>query len=137
MEVCQLPLKGPWRIYAACRDRGDCPLLQFFNDLGPAFGSTVDGIWALLERVAEHGPKLNSTLSHQLSGDIYEFIKGRIRVLYFCERGAIIICTHGVLKGSQKIGRAEIERAETVMRTYRESVKANTLRIVQEIDHGS
>lgn len=50
MKVRRLPMEGIWRIYAACTDRGDCPLEAFFENLGPDFHSSVNGMLALLDR---------------------------------------------------------------------------------------
>lgn len=139
MYVRRLPLEGIWTVYAACSDRGDCQLLEFLEGLGPNLEATADQVWALLGHVAQSGPRLNSNLSHQLRGDIYEFIKGRIRVLYFCERGRVIVCTHALIKKKQEIGNAEINRAEEVMRIYRDALQRNTLEVLEDNeddDHG-
>lgn len=76
-------------------------------------------------------------MSHQLRGDIYEFIKGRIRILYFYHRGQIVVCTHGLIKQSKKIKNAEIERAEAVMQAYRAAVSGGTLEILEEEEDGN
>lgn len=122
MKLRRLSREGKWQVLAACTERGNCPLEEFLCNLAPNFESSLRGILALLDYVAVNGPPRNVELSHQLRGDIYEFIKGRIRVLYFLERDRVIICTHGLVKKSQKIRGVEIERAEAVRRAYRTAV---------------
>lgn len=132
MYIRRLPLEGVWTVYAACSDRGDCQFLEFLEGLGPNLEAAGDKLLALLEHVAQNGPRLNTNLSHQLRGDIYEFIKGRIRVLYFCERGRIIVCTHALIKKKQEIGNAEINRAEEVMKTYRDALQRGTIEVLDD-----
>ncbi|MGA9851307.1 MAG: type II toxin-antitoxin system RelE/ParE family toxin, partial [Gammaproteobacteria bacterium] len=92
--------------------------MEFLESLGPNLKRAGDGLWALLNHVSTHGPLLNSSLRHQLRGDIYEFIKGRIRILYFCDSGRVIVCTHALKKQRRSIGNAEIKKAEKVMTAY-------------------
>lgn len=132
MYIRRLPAEGAWTIYAVCSDRGNCALLEFLDGLGSNLESTVDGLWALLQHVAENGPRLNSSLSHQLRGDIYEFIKGRIRILYFCESNRMIVCTHALVKKRQEIGNAEISRAEEIMRVFREARDRDAIEILDD-----
>ena len=66
----------------------------------------------LLESVAAAGPPRNTDVSHQLRGEVYEFIQGRLRVLWFYDVGRVVVCSHGLVKQSRKTPPAEIERAE-------------------------
>ena len=122
-------------MFAACTERGDCPLEEFLGSLGRQFESSLNGMMAMLDYVALRGPPRNMELSHQLRGAIYEFIKGRIRVFYFYGRGREIICTHGLVKKSQKTKSADIEYAEQVRLAFRTAVAAGKLKILNEEDN--
>lgn len=135
MKLRKISKDGNWKVFGVCTNRGECAVERFLEELGPNLEANVSGMYALLDRVAEHGPPNNTDLSHQLRGDIWEFIKGRIRILYFCDRGRVIVCTHCVLKTSQKMPRAEIARAEDVQRRYREARDGGRLEIVTGDDN--
>ena len=45
--------------------------------------------------------KGNNDIRHQIQGDIYEFIKRRLRVLWFYDKGRVIVCIHGFIKDTQ------------------------------------
>jgi phage-related protein len=72
----------------------------------------------LLERVAEIGPPRNTDISHQLGDGLWEFIQGRLRVLWFYDEGRIVVCSHGFVKKSQKTPRPELERAKQNRERY-------------------
>ena len=87
MRVRRLPFEGPYTIYAACDNRSACTLLEFLNDLGADRQKDCNRVLALLEKVAQQGSPRNDSISHKISGDIWEFIQGRLRVFYFYEQG--------------------------------------------------
>lgn len=136
MRVLQIPVNGTWTVYAACSERGDCPLLDFFEEHENQLQANIEGVYALLQHVAVNGPPRNANLCHQLRGDIWEFRKGRIRILYFCHGGKVVVCTHALVKSTRAIRNAEIERAESVLNEYREAVANNSLQIDQEMENG-
>lgn len=107
-----------WTLLAVCTDRGDCPLLEFLNAL--AGGLTSDGrrLLALFERVAAEGPPRNTEVSHLVAEGIWEFVQGRLRVLWFYDEGRLVIVTHGFVKRSRKAPSAEIERAIVQRNAY-------------------
>lgn len=74
---------------------------------------------ALFDRVAEHGPQnLPDEISHQVSEGIFEFIRGRLRVFWFYDDGRLVVCTHGLLKKTQKTPQADIEEAKKARDAY-------------------
>jgi phage-related protein len=89
----------------------------------------------LLERVSISGPPRNKDICHQIQGDIYEFIKRRLRVLWFYDKGRIIICTHGFVKDTQKTPRIEIAKAVRIKEQYFAAKSRNDLEI-EEDDNG-
>lgn len=77
------------------------------------FNANARGIWALINRYAEHGPRgLTSDMMHEANKNdaIQELIKGRIRVLGFIENGTLYL-TNGYIKKSQAADKQEVARA--------------------------
>jgi len=109
---------GYFRILATCSERERCPLLDFLSELEGKLVREGDRMLNLLERVSQEGPPRRTEVSHQLKGEIYQFVQGRIRVLYFYDRDRIIVCTHGFMKSSQKTPKREIEKAEELRARY-------------------
>ncbi len=77
------------------------------------FNASARGLWALINRYAEHGPRgLTSDMMHEANKNdsIQELIKGRIRVLGFIESGTLYL-TNGYIKKSQAADKQEVARA--------------------------
>ena len=132
MRVRKLPLQGPYRVYATCDARGTPELLAFFEGLDANLQKDRTRMLALLEQVAEAGPPRNTVLSHKLDGNIWEFIRGRLRVCWFFDEGKVVICTHGFIKKTQKTPRAELRKANDRRKSYMEARVAGTLTIEDE-----
>jgi phage-related protein len=82
----------------------------------------------LLERTAKEGPSRRTEVSHQIKDEIYEFIQGRLRVLWFYDEGQIVVCSHGFIKKSSKTPRSEIRRAEETRHRYFEDKEVGNIR---------
>ena len=128
---------GFWDVPAVCSDRGDCPLLDFLAELGGG-DLAKDGrrMLKLLDRVSAQGPPRNTEISHQLDRGIWEFIQGRLRVLWFYDEGKLVVCSHGFVKKQQKTPAAEIERAIEQRRRYLEAKKQDRLSIGERVMRG-
>ena len=87
---------------------------------------------ALLGRVALEGPPRNTEISHQIKGKLFEFIQGRLRVLWFYDEGKLIICTSGFVKKGQKTPRGEIDHAIQLINAYFEDKKKAQIQIYGE-----
>lgn len=85
----------------------------------------------LLEMCAVSGPPRNTEISHKIRGEIWEFIKGRLRILWFYDQGRVIVCTHGFVKRTKKTPKQEISRAERIRRDYL-AAKDNNMMTIQE-----
>jgi phage-related protein len=108
-----------WQLFAACTDRGDCQLLEFLSSLPPNQRASGKKLWALFDRASQEGTRnLPDDVCHQIGDGIWEFIKGRLRILWFYDRGQIIICSHGFVKDSKQTPASEITRAEKVLKRY-------------------
>jgi hypothetical protein len=134
MRVRRLPFQGPYTLLAACDARGVPVLLEFLKGLGANLENDADHLLALLERVVVSGPPRNTDVSHKIRGEIWEFIKGRLRVFWFYDEGRVIVCSHGLLKKTQKVPAGELHRAEQTRADYFAAKQAGRLRIEEEDD---
>lgn len=119
-----------WLIYAECTQDGQCELKDFLENQPPNFESYVIGVFALFEHVAESGPlDLSDSICHQVAEGIWEFIKGRFRILWFYDEGRVIICSHGYVKQTQKAPKQQIKRVQQCKKNYFTAKKAKQLTI--------
>ncbi len=89
----------------------------------------------MLERHSRQGPEaFNTAQVHYVDQKekIYEYIKGRLRLFWFEDGDRVVICTHGIVKKSQKTPKREIDRAIRIKRSYEESKALNLLRLLKE-----
>ena len=124
--------KGFYTVYAVAKSRDHCELLEFLNGLGQNLQKDCDRMLALLDRVAMEGQPRNTEISHQIKGKLFEFIQGRLRVLWFYDEGRLIICTSGFVKKGQKTPRDEIDHSIQLMNGYFEDKKRGQIQIYRE-----
>ena len=124
--------KGFYTVYAVAKSREHCELLEFLEGLGQTLQKDSDRMLSLLDRVAIEGPPRNTEISHQIKGKLFEFIQGRLRVLWFYDEGRLIICTSGFVKKGQKTPRGEIDHAIQLMDDYFEDKKKSQIQIYGE-----
>jgi Phage derived protein Gp49-like (DUF891) len=120
-----------WDVLAVCGARGDCPLLEFLAGLEARLAMDGRAMLRLLAFVAEQGPPRNVEISHKIAGEIWEFIAGRLRVLWFYDEGRLVVCSHGFVKRTRKTPAGEIERAHAAIEAYRTAKKKGTLKVVE------
>jgi phage-related protein len=89
---------------------------------------------ALLERVTQDGPIRNDRISHKIKDDIWEFIQGGLRVFYFYDEGKAVICTHGLVKKTQKTPYGEIALAIRLREQYFSAKRQGILVIEEDAD---
>ena len=89
---------------------------------------------ALLDYVADQGPPRNAMVSHIVDRDagIWEFIKGRVRVLWFYDEGRRLVFSHGFQKKTQRTPPVELTAARQVQQDYFKARKVGDLRILEE-----
>ena len=106
---------------------GNKPLIDFIKGLNNKLKAKVIGNLHLLE---EYGNLAREPLSKELEDGIYELrtIQGNdiIRILYFFDKGRIIIATNGFVKKKQKTPRSEIELAKSRREDYHLRKEAGT-----------
>lgn len=120
-----------------CAARGDCALLDF---LSPGLGDQVAGdkrrMMAFLDWVAHqpNGPPKNPEVSHQVDSGhgIWQFTKGRIRVLWFYDEGRVIVLSHGFVKATRQTPSEEIGRAVAAVTAYFQAKRTGKLRFIED-----
>ncbi len=131
--------KDKWTILTPLDDDGNCPLLQSFSELLKKNKGAMANLTASLKRVAENrlGPSvLNVERSHYVDqkNKIYEFVAGRIRLLWFQspEEQRVIICSHLFMKKTQKTPSKEVNKALRVKKDYLAAFKKGQLEVIEK-----
>lgn len=105
------------------------------DELSPSFEANLNGLLIMMERHSKLGSAaFNTAQCHYVDqGEkIYEYIKGRLRFFWFEDDDKIIVCTHGIVKKSQKTPRREIQRAIRIKEAYADSKAKNSLTFIEE-----
>ncbi|MGH9438171.1 MAG: type II toxin-antitoxin system RelE/ParE family toxin [Terriglobia bacterium] len=89
----------------------------------------------LKESIPEHGPPKNPEASKPLRDKILELrepvIKGgTLRVLYFYDKGRILVCANGILKKTNKTPDELIDAAIAIRAKYLAAVRKGELEII-------
>jgi hypothetical protein len=96
------------------------PALRFLreHEQQPQYHASAVGMKAVFEFYAS-GRHLPSALFHEVDKQekIYEFIKGDLRMFCFVLSGGIVL-THGAIKKSQKVDKAEVARAVAARKNF-------------------
>ena len=117
---------------AVVQGKGDgtlvCSLIDAFDGIEAAYEASRNRLLEYFRQVAGGGPQaLNPAQCHQVDANdkIYEFIAGRLRVLFFQgSTGSVVICTHMFLKKTQKIPVREVAKAVKAKNAYEQAMKA-------------
>ena len=120
-----------WTLYAVCSARGECPLEAFLADRSQ-LGEDKDRMLRRLEAMADHGPQYLPEISHQIEPDIWQTEQGRLRILWFYDRGRVIVCSHGFIKKTRKTPERERALARQTLWEYRAAKAAGEIRIEEE-----
>jgi phage-related protein len=123
--------RSQWTLYAVCTDRGECPLEIFLGDRSQ-LGKDKDRMLRRLEAMADHGPQYLPDISHQIEPEIWQTEQGRVRILWFYDRGRVIVCSHGFIKQTRKTPEAERAMARQTLWEYRAARAAGDIRIEEE-----
>lgn len=93
------------------------------------------GLKVMLETVAEHGlAEIPDAWSHEASkqDQVYEFIKGPLRLFYFKGvDGQIAVCTSGVRKSGKKADKASVSKAAALRKAYMAAHDSKQLEIIE------
>lgn len=98
---------------------GKEPAKEFVLSLRYDFRAKVIRSFKLLQ---DNGPTLREPESKELEDGIFElrveFAGDIVRILYFFDKGKLVILTNGFVKKSQKTPKAEIKRAKQYREDY-------------------
>jgi len=131
MLVLKLICRSRWSLYAVCTARGDCLLEEFLADQ-QELGKDKDRMLRRLEAIAAYGPEYLPDISHQIEGDVWQTEQGRVRILWFYDKGRVIICAHGFVKRTQKTPEREKAVARQVLADYRAAKDADSLIFLED-----
>lgn len=121
---------------AAVNIDGECPAIEFLENLELSYESNGNALYALFEKVSHEGlADIPAVLCHEVDKNekIFEFIKGRLRIFFFKGKGdLVVICTTGILKKSQKVDQKQVNKAVKFKNQYLKAVEENTLEILED-----
>ena len=117
-----------------------CEPIDMLMNPGANYQASADGLLDLLERISKDGLfNISTKLSHRVdeNENIYELIKGDLRLFYFkTEEDFLIICTSALIKKSQAVDQKHVRKAIRLKHEYLEAVKQNTLIVIEENENG-
>lgn len=125
---------GRWKVFAICDDDGSCQILDFLQNLQPE--SLSRRMLSLLEqKVPANGPPHNEEISKYLDDKILEFRKSahdgkQLRVLWFYDKGQIIICTQAFVK-AERTPPGAIDTAKDLKNKYIYARENNAIEIIK------
>ena len=108
-----------WTVDFYEEEDGSAPVEEFLARLPLEHKAKALAIVKLLE---ESGPTLPFPYSSQVRGKIRELRiqqgRDKIRILYFADKRRRFILLHGLIKGTQKLSKSNIETAEQRMNQH-------------------
>jgi len=117
-------------------DGDDCPAEQFLAEGEAATEGARTGLVQILEFLAENGlGKASHAWLHEANKDeqIYEFIKGPLRLFFFKgNAGQIAVCTGGGRKKGRKADKAAVANAAILRSQYQAAIEKDTLEIIED-----
>jgi hypothetical protein len=121
---------------AAVMNGDACETESFFDELDQKYQATADGIFDLIDHIAQYGlDGLPSKLFHLVDQEnkIFELIKGDIRLLCFKGHGSLlIVTTHAFIKKSQKTKNTHKEKAIRHKKQYQLAHDRNEIVLVRD-----
>jgi hypothetical protein len=124
----------------AVGNSASCESIDFLMDSEATYKASADGLLYLLEHISHEGlANISTKLSHRVdeNENIYELIKGRLRLFYFkTEDDFLIICTSALIKKSQAVDQKHVKKAIRLKYEYLDAVKQNILTVIEENENG-
>ena len=119
-----------FRAYALENSDGSCDIEDFLdtsNATDQKDASSRRVMYERLERLVEQKLPTTPGIHHNIDDGIWQISSGKYRLMYFFDKGHIVICTHWFAKQGQKTPRGEIKKARRHREEYFEAKKNNTL----------
>ncbi|MBI4442921.1 MAG: type II toxin-antitoxin system RelE/ParE family toxin [Acidobacteria bacterium] len=108
-----------WTVDFYEEDDGSAPVEKFLAQLPKEHRAKAV---AIIKRLEEAGPTLPFPYSSHVRGKIRELRiqqgRDKIRILYFADKRRRFILLHGLIKGTQKLSKSNIETAEQRMNQH-------------------
>jgi phage-related protein len=126
--------RGPrWTLWTPSDEQGRSELFDFFDSLDETLVASREKLLALLDHVGRQGPQgLPVEISHEVAPYIWQFRKGRLRLLWFYDDGRVVICAHAFIKKTPKTPKDASNRAVALRKAYLEAKKRGKLRWLEE-----
>ncbi len=129
----KLLARGKYDVVAVM-DADECPAEQFLLEGEGQTEAARSGLLLMICVVAERGlGDIPHAWSHQADpkGEIYELIKGPLRLFYFKGEGRqIAVCALGSRKTGKKADKSSINAAATCRKEYFDAVHSGTLEMM-------
>lgn len=125
-----------WKVIAPIREQDGedfCDLQDELEALRDSYDETVTGLYLIWERIPNVGPRaLGTAIYHEaIDGTgIYEFVKGRLRVYCFEAAGALVVCSHAIVKKGQQTAKGDKKRALKLQGQYRTAAAKGEVRLI-------
>ena len=117
----------------AAMDGDTCPALEFLLGGEASTAASRQGLLEMLMRVAElgfQGVPAKWTHEANKSEQIYEFVKGDLRLFFFKGQGRqIAVCTAGAMKKGQKADKGMVSLSASIKSAYFAALQSGTLKV--------
>ena len=124
-----------YHIFSFCSDDGTSELDNIAEKIDHSQIKQIYKLDLTIKKAALHTPSsLAPERCHNIEDKIWQFRADDIRVLWFYDKGKMIICTHGFIKKTNKTPRKQIEKAKQKMAEYFAAKMAGQLNILEERD---
>lgn len=108
-----------WTVLAPVDAQGQCRVREVMDALERSDKASHDQVVALLDRVSRHGPPSDPRKSRHLGDAIYELKTARgWRLVYFFDRGRLVVCAELLRKPKARELRLAVTRARRVRQEY-------------------
>jgi len=124
-----------WQIVSPMEPDGRSQVEVFMDEVGGGFSANLSGLLGMMERHSKFGAEsFNTEQCHYVDQKekIYEYIKGRLRFFWFEDGERIIVCTHGIIKKTQKTPKREISKAIRIKELYKERKDSGDITLIEE-----
>ena len=100
---------GRYEVLAVCKNRGDCPLMEFIDSLDKSMEDYGDKLLYLMDSMAHKGKPENPDVCHLIvqQEHIWQIRAGKLRAPFFMDEPGKFIFTHGFIKKNQKTPKIE------------------------------